>query len=201
MNSNQQERRGSITKNLVLQIGIASIILFVVIVFASSAMVIRTMRKDNLSTMLMRIEDAAKSVSEQIETNVAITQAIAADSYLAHEGNTYDDVAALLNSYIETLGDKYSIESMSFVTTNGELTSTDGFINDISQKVYFEAMMKNEIYIGEPRYNTATGKYIFFVATGLVEDGKIVGGLTCTFSAQKLSDIVTEIKHKEAGSA
>ena len=201
MNKKHQDRRGSITKNLVLQIGIASIILFVSIVVVSSMLVIKTMREDNLSTMVIKIEDAAKSVTEQLETNVAVTKGIAANHFIAREGNTYEDVAELLNGYIDAIGDEYSISSIGFVTADGELVSTDGFTTNVSERGYFEAMQRNEIFISEPSYNTATGKYIFFVSTGLMEDGKFVGGLTCTFNAHKLSDIVTEIKHKDAGTA
>ncbi len=100
------------------------------------------------------VDDASERMTAQINSMYAMAQSIAADEDIYNPDITFEDKKDKLAEYAKTL----NISSIGYITAQGQLTSTDGFKNDISSRQYFKDMMNGKNYISNPSFNTATQK-------------------------------------------
>lgn len=90
---------------------------------------------------------------------------------------------------------KISILSI-LVDAEGNLSATDGFTNDISQKEYFiKPMGDYEYFLSNPSFVKGTTEQIAFVAVPIKNGNEKVGVLTCTFYSDFLSNSIKGLKY------
>ncbi len=79
------------------------------------------------------------------------------------------------------------IRSIGMIYADGNLVFTDGFKLNVSNKDYFSVAMKNKAtYRSNPSFVKGTDEQIIFVAVPLINNGKTVGAMTCTFDSSFL---------------
>lgn len=190
-------RSKSIKSYLIKTFSISSAIVFAIIFILTGALV-GTRLLDMKSTAIFNTLGAASdNLTAQIDAMYASAYAIAADPDINDPSQGFDAKKDKLVNYQNQLG----INSIGYITAEGYLTSTDGFENDISDRQYFKDMMGGGVYISNPSYNTATGKMIIFVGVPLKNNDNIVGAMTLTFDASKLTDLISNIQYEGTGSA
>ena len=146
-------------------------------------------------SMFQIVSSAERAISDKIENMITIAKAVASDDHVSDPENAYEEKKEDLLRYVEV----FDLASIGYINEQGYLISTDGFENDVSQREYFQNIMKGESYISTPSYNTATGKQIVFVGCPIYHEDKIVGAITCTFDSGYLSDLITELSESNDG--
>ena len=107
-------------------------------------------------SMFQIVSSAERAISDKIENMITIAKAVASDDHVSDPENAYEEKKEDLLRYVEV----FDLASIGYINEQGYLISTDGFENDVSQREYFQNIMKGESYISTPSYNTATGKQI-----------------------------------------
>lgn len=190
-------KKKSIKFKLIKYLSGTFVLVFAVAFISGFIIANSTLKKLKNNSMNRIIEDAANTVSNQIGKKFAYAEAISNDSIVANSTKTLDERMDALKKYSSSLG----IRSIGLVQSNGDLLSTDGFSNNISQRVYFKDFMNGKNYISNPQIDKRTGEQITFIAVPLKEGDKIIGGITCTFNSEFLSDDIKNLQYLGYGKA
>lgn len=182
-------KKASISRSLQTRLLLATVILVGTIIAFVHTSFKTTVNELKSNYMKESLHTASRELDGQLQLLITKAESIASNDLVRKTGNTFEDVASILNRYQEEL----KVNSIGLVTKEGYLTSTDGFENDISDRPYFEQIMKGETYINRPTYNTASGSYIIFVGCPIINNGEVIGAITVTFDSNQLSDIVVNL--------
>ncbi|MSS64680.1 methyl-accepting chemotaxis protein [Velocimicrobium porci] len=170
---------------------------FIIIFVATFQYVKNDMVKIKEESVTRLVEDANDNLLSDINNMFSTAKAIAADSRVYTAKTTFKEKKKILEEYAKTL----EINSIGYITTDGQLKSTDGFESSISDREYFKNMMNGKTYISNPSFNTETNQQIIFIGVPLYENGTVSGAITCTFDSSYLSDLITDLKYMGSGEA
>lgn len=138
------------------------------------------------------INEQSKYIEEKLQSLIKITTSIASDDTVRDMSLTPEEKRDRLMNYTKEL----NIRSIGMVNADGDLVSTDGFANNISQREYFQkAMNEQAVYISNPSFVKGTDEQIIFIAVPLKNDDKSVGMITCTFDSSFLSEQIKHVKY------
>lgn len=138
------------------------------------------------------INEQSKYIEEKLQSLIKITTSIASDDTVRDMSLTPEEKRDRLMNYTKEL----NIRSIGMVNADGDLVSTDGFANNISQREYFQkAMNEQAVYISNPSFVKGTDEQIIFIAVPLKNDDKSVGMITCTFDSSFLSEQIKLVKY------
>lgn len=195
---NEPASKGSIAKQLALELGVISIIVFFIFCFGIGLIVNYQITKIKLDTITQIVTDSANLMTEKLNAKIIVTESIADDERIAG-AHTIDEVRSIISSYLDRLSEKHGIASIGFISKDGYLVTTDGYENDISNREYVKAAMNNEIYISSPTVNAQTNEQIFFISVPRIHRGEYMWALTCTFNSAYLSELTHNIHYNNAG--
>ena len=113
------------------------------------------------------INEQSKYIEEKLQSLIKITTSIASDDTVRDMSLTPEEKRDRLMNYTKEL----NIRSIGMVNADGDLVSTDGFANNISQREYFQkAMNEQAVYISNPSFVKGTDEQIkhvkYFDGTG-----------------------------------
>ena len=195
--SDFKKSKKSIKTFLIRKISICSIILFtsaftIATVIAGKGVI--TVKKQALSRI---IEDASTIVDNELNSRIELAKAIATDPVVNDMSKTMEEKKQNLLNYCESL----NIRSIGIIDLDGNLISTDGFANNISQREYFQNLLKDITYISNPDMVKGTDDQIIFIGVPLKNNGEIVGAMTCTFYSNFLSEKIQKVKYLNSGNS
>ena len=145
--------------------------------------------KLNLANVQNSLNTSKISIDRKISEKYTIAHSIAQNELIADESIPFEQKKVYLDQYVKEFG----LRSISYIDSNGNLMSTDGFKTNISSREYYiNNLQKGQDYISDPSL-TNTNEEIIFVAVPIQRDGKIIGGITCTVNCEYLSDLVNQI--------
>lgn len=196
--SKKKTRKTTISQKIFFQVaGTAIVILgavFVVTFFSVREMFVNTKINDVKDVL---VADAG-TLSTELENMFNLASAIANNDDIRDSSGTYDAKKYKLMKYCSDL----KMESIGYITADGTLRAVDGYVANVSDSDYFKQIMTGKRYISQPAYNTMTGKMIVFVAVPLYDkDDRVFGGLTCSFDAAKLSELVMNVNLNGKGTS
>lgn len=185
----------SIGSKMMLVLSIAFLIIFST-VFITSYMKSKSTFKSVKSDLMIKIvDDAAINLSSQINEKLTMAKTIASDEVLSDNNKTMDEKIKTLSNYCDKLG----IRSMGLIDTDGSFKTTDQFTNNIKDKEYFNTIMSDKTYVSNPQIDKKTEQQITFVAVPIKNDGKIIGGITCTFESSFLCEDIQKLNYFKDG--
>ena len=195
--SKKKTRKTTISQKIFFQVaGTAIVILgavFVVTFFSVREMFVNTKINDVKDVL---VADAG-TLSTELENMFNLAGAIANNDDIRDSSGTYDAKKYKLMKYCSDL----KMESIGYITSDGTLRAVDGYVANVSDSDYFKQIMTGKRYISQPAYNTMTGKMIVFVAVPLYDqENRLFGGITCSFDAAKLSELVMNVNLNGKGS-
>jgi methyl-accepting chemotaxis protein len=106
-------------------------------------------------------------------------------------------VGATLGEWLERMG-KFTI--LNFVFPDGSAVRSDSLPGFLGDRDYFKQVVKTQkLTISQPLIAKTTGKMSIVIGVPVINNEKLVGVLTGTFSLEKFNDYMQEIKFKESG--
>lgn len=197
----RQKIRQSITYHILLYIVGISVLIFGTAFVIIGMNINHQVRAIKTQSMEQMIKDASYIVTKNLEEKVSIPQFIVNDENLKNPAISVNDKVKYLEIYLNLYGKQYGIDSIGYISAEGYLTSTDGYENDVSDRVYFKAFKEGRTYINEPMYNTVTGKYIIFTGAPIKNGEEFLGAITCTFDSTYLISLIQNLKYHNLGTA
>ncbi|WP_294373301.1 cache domain-containing protein [uncultured Clostridium sp.] len=175
----------SIKLDIIIKITCISILIFG-IAFAGTFIVInKSFNETKYQSMERIINDQSIIIEERMNNIVKISKTIAADETVSDMSLSAEDKNERFLKYINELG----LRSIGHVDSEGNLVSTDGFSNDVSEKEYFKNAMKGtEFYISNPSFIKGTDEQIIYTMVPIKNGSEVKGAITCTFDSSFLSE-------------
>ena len=186
-------RKGkSIRKNLILKISILSILVLGTSFAGTFFMVGPKLDDIKIQSVSRIINDQSMLIEEKLNNLISISQSLANNAIIADMSVPVEDKLEILSKYQEDFG----FRSIGHADAEGNLTATDGFTNDISQKEYFiKPMGDYDYFLSNPSFVKGTTEQIAFVAVPIKNGNEKVGVLTCTFYSDFLSNSIKGLKY------
>lgn len=158
-------------------------------------------RIENLTikSTIKMVEDNARLLEGRLDKYLMLVDTISVDERLCDPEVGFDEKENVLRGYVDLYGEKYGVKSIGYIDLEGQLTSTDGFENNISDKDYFKDLMQDKKYISSPSYNIKTGQQIIYMGASLKQGTQVVGAITCTFDGKFLSDMIQDLEYLQEG--
>lgn len=144
------------------------------------------------------INDATKIEEQKLNTKINVAKSIAADYEISDMSVSQEEKNKILLKYVNDL----DLRSIGIIDLNGNLTSTDGYSNNVADREYFKSIVSNkEIYISSPSFVKGTDEQIIFLAVPITNGSDVVGGLTCTFDSSFLSKDIESLRYFNMGTS
>lgn len=185
----------SIKSYLISYLGITFVSVFVVafcMTFIISKNQLVDLKLDNMERML---EDSTKILNAKLEKSITIAKAIATDEIVANPNMKFEEKKSSLLRYVEV----YDLQAIAFIDENGYLKSTDGYEEHLSKDGYYKTILDGKIHMSDPVLNPQTEKQIIFIAVPIIENSKVVGGITVTIDSTYLSELTQNLKYYGLG--
>ena len=182
----------SIKKDIILKIICISIFIFGTAFISTFMVISNSLNELQHESMERMVIDQSIVVEEKLNNIVKISKAIASDETISDMSIPIEDKNSRLLKYVKELG----IRSIGHVDSEGNLISTDGFMNNISERDYFKnAMNGQEFYVSNPSFLKDSDEQIIFTAVPIKNEYGIEGVLTCTFDGNFLSEEIKKLKY------
>lgn len=185
----------SIKSYLISYLGITFVSVFVVafcMTFIISKNQLVDLKLDNMERML---EDSTKILNAKLEKSITIAKAIATDEIVANQNINFEEKKSSLLRYVEV----YDLQAIAFIDETGYLKSTDGYEEQLSKDGYYKTILDGKIHMSDPVLNPQTEKQIIFIAVPIIENSKVVGGITVTIDSTYLSELTQNLKYYGLG--
>ena len=185
----------SIKSYLISYLGITFVSVFVVafcMTFIISKNQLVDLKLDNMERML---EDSTKILNAKLEKSITIAKAIATDEIVANPNINFEEKKSSLLRYVEV----YDLQAIAFIDETGYLKSTDGYEEHLSKDGYYKTILDEKIHMSDPVLNPQTEKQIIFIAVPIIENSKVVGGITVTIDSTYLSELTQNLKYYGLG--
>ena len=185
----------SIKSYLISYLGITFVSVFVVafcMTFIISKNQLVDLKLDNMERML---EDSTKILNAKLEKSITIAKAIATDEIVANPNINFEEKKSSLLRYVEV----YDLQAIAFIDETGYLKSTDGYEEQLSKDGYYKTILDGKIHMSDPVLNPQTEKQIIFIAVPIIENSKVVGGITVTIDSTYLSELTQNLKYYGLG--
>lgn len=155
------------------------------------------------STLKQTMEEQAETAAEEIEytlrAEMNLVEVIGSIARLSNPDVTVEQKSELLEGYRVN----YDWETIMITDENGIDRLGSGI--DLSDRDYFSRALSGETVISDPVYSKDTNNLVVTIAAPLWKDGKLntstVGVTVAAFDAEKLTNIVKNIRVSDNGSA
>lgn len=182
----------SIKLDIMIKIMCISIFIFGTAFIGTFLIINRSFNERQHESMERIISDHSIVIEEKLNSIVKMSKAIASDETISDMNIPVEEKSSRLLKYTKELG----IRSIGHVDSGGNLISTDGFTNNISERDYFKnAMNGQEFYVSNPSFLKDTDEQIIFTAVPIKNENGIEGVLTCTFEGNFLSEQIKDLKY------
>ena len=156
----------------------------------------KTMLSTIEESVLTRAEDAAQSVAEQVELNLALIEALAANEKI--KSLDLEQQLLVLKSEVQRMG----ISGMLVANLDGSAVSDRGERLNIADRTYFQKAAKGESNISDPLASKADASIVVTLAVPIKDPaGQIKQVLVASKDAAFLSSGIAKITMGETGYA
>ncbi|MBN1074422.1 methyl-accepting chemotaxis protein [Clostridium botulinum] len=188
----------SIKNDLLKKLVLGFIVVFGVAFFSTFIIVKENLVNIKQNSMEKMINDATKIEEQKLNTKINVAKSIAADYEISDMNISQEEKNKILLKYVNDL----DLRSIGIIDLNGNLTSTDGYSNNVADREYFKSIVSNkEIYISSPSFVKGTDEQIIFLAVPITNGSDVVGGLTCTFDSSFLSKDIESLRYFNMGTS
>ena len=92
------------------------------------------------------------------------------------------------------------LDVINFIYPDGNTIRSDGTTAQLGDREYFKQVMQTQQpYVSEPLLVRSTGKMSVNLAVPILNNGQLIGVMTGTYSLEKMSDSLKELKFKDTG--
>ena len=183
----------SVKKQLTVLLGSLISITFIATFIVSFKIFENSINDQKEKEVNVILDNAIQKINSEIEGRFLVAEAIANDLIVSDPTKGYAEKEERLLQLVE----KYSLNSIGYITKEGYLTSTDGFQKDITKSAYFNTLISGGKYISNPVFNTVTKKQIIFFGVPIKFNNEIIAAMTITVDGSYLSEIINSINNKE----
>ena len=184
-------------KELVLKrILLPTTIIFILIGIVVNIMDLKMITSSNLSIMKSVATQASQVVAREIDNDLLLAKDITRDSGIRNNNISIQNKVKILNDYKSE-----DILRIGYVTSNGDMYSTDNNETNISKEEFFKKIMDGDSGVYGPYFDERNNEFIIDFYSPIIEDGKIKGGIVVEKSGYILSNIVKGIKFLKTGSS
>ncbi|HBJ2622450.1 TPA: methyl-accepting chemotaxis protein [Clostridium botulinum] len=188
----------SIKNDLLKKLVLGFIVVFGLAFFSTFIIVKENLVNIKQNSMEKMINDATKIEEQKLNTKINVAKSIAADYEISDMSVSQEEKNKILLKYVNDL----DLRSIGIIDLNGNLTSTDGYSNNVADREYFKSIVSNkEIYISSPSFVKGTDEQIIFLAVPITNGSDVVGGLTCTFDSSFLSKDIESLRYFNMGTS
>ncbi|MBY6838164.1 methyl-accepting chemotaxis protein [Clostridium botulinum] len=188
----------SIKNDLLKKLVLGFIVVFGLAFFSTFIIVKENLVNIKQNSMEKMINDATKIEEQKLNTKINVAKSIAADYEISDMNISQEEKNKILLKYVNDL----DLRSIGIIDLNGNLTSTDGYSNNVADREYFKSIVSNkEIYISSPSFVKGTDEQIIFLAVPITNGSDVVGGLTCTFDSSFLSKDIESLRYFNMGTS
>ncbi|MBN1035599.1 methyl-accepting chemotaxis protein [Clostridium botulinum] len=188
----------SIKNDLLKKLVLGFIVVFGLAFFSTFIIVKENLVNIKQNSMEKMINDATKIEEQKLNTKINVAKSIAADYEISDMNVSQEEKNKILLKYVNDL----DLRSIGIIDLNGNLTSTDGYSNNVADREYFKSIVSNkEIYISSPSFVKGTDEQIIFLAVPITNGSDVVGGLTCTFDSSFLSKDIESLRYFNMGTS
>ncbi|MDR5587879.1 cache domain-containing protein [Clostridium aquiflavi] len=188
----------SIKNDLLKKLVLGFIVVFGLAFFSTFIIVKENLVNIKQNSIEKMISDAAKIEEQKLNTKINVAKSIAADYEISDMNMSQEEKNKILIKYANDL----ELRSIGIIDLNGNLTSTDGYSNNVADREYFKSIVSNkEIYISSPSFVKGTDEQIIFLAVPITNGCDVVGGLTCTFDSSFLSKDIESLRYFNMGTS
>ncbi|NFS29676.1 methyl-accepting chemotaxis protein [Clostridium botulinum] len=188
----------SIKNDLLKKLVLGFIVVFGLAFFSTFIIVKENLVNIKQNSIEKMISDATKIEEQKLNTKINVAKSIAADYEISDMNMSQEEKNKILIKYVNDL----ELRSIGIIDLNGNLTSTDGYSNNVADKEYFKSIVSNkEIYISSPSFVKGTDEQIIFLAVPITNGSDVVGGLTCTFDSSFLSKDIESLRYFNMGTS
>ncbi len=153
-------------------------------------------------TMQAVIDNSAKIIEAEMNKMMAITDVLSNNGDLTNKSIKWSEKVEIMKVLFEGSKETYKIATMSIINKKGEMTSTDGQKQDVTNQDYFSILMSDNNYVGGIHKEAQTGEQLISFGSPLnSEDGDIIGALLCTFEADFMQSIIANTTYLGMGDA
>lgn len=184
-------------KELVLKrILLPTTIIFILIGIVVNIIDLKMITNSNLSIMKSVATQASQVVAREIDNDLLLAKDITRDSGIRNNNISIQNKVKILNDYKSE-----DILRIGYVTSNGDMYSTDNNETNISKEEFFKKIMDGDSGVYGPYFDERNNEFIIDFYSPIIEDGKIKGGIVVEKSGYILSNIVKGIKFLKTGSS
>ncbi|NFH91703.1 methyl-accepting chemotaxis protein [Clostridium botulinum] len=188
----------SIKNDLLKKLVLGFIVVFGLAFFSTFIIVKENLVNIKQNSMEKMINDATKIEEQKLNIKINVAKSIAADYEISDMNVSQEEKDKILLKYVNDL----DLRSIGIIDLNGNLTSTDGYSNNVADREYFKSIVSNkEIYISSPSFVKGTDEQIIFLAVPITNGSDVVGGLTCTFDSSFLSKDIESLRYFNMGTS
>ncbi|MBY7007189.1 methyl-accepting chemotaxis protein [Clostridium botulinum] len=188
----------SIKNDLLKKLVLGFIVVFGLAFFSTFIIVKENLVNIKQNSIEKMISDATKIEEQKLNTKINVAKSIAADYEISDMNMSQEEKNKILIKYVNDL----ELRSIGIIDLNGNLTSTDGYSNNVADREYFKSIVSNkEIYISSPSFVKGTDEQIIFLAVPITNGCDVVGGLTCTFDSSFLSKDIESLRYFNMGTS
>ena len=92
------------------------------------------------------------------------------------------------------------LDVINFIYPDGNTLRSDGTTAQLGDREYFKKVMQTrQPYVSEPLLVRSTGKMSVNLAVPILNNGQLIGVMTGTYSLEKMSDSLKELKFRDTG--
>ncbi|WP_252216306.1 methyl-accepting chemotaxis protein [Clostridium sp. VAP41] len=188
----------SIKNDLLKKLVLGFIVVFGLAFFSTFIIVKENLVNIKQNSIEKMISDATKIEEQKLNTKINVAKSIAANYEISDMNMSQEEKNKILIKYTNDL----ELRSIGIIDLNGNLTSTDGYSNNVADREYFKSIVSNkEIYISSPSFVKGTDEQIIFLAVPITNGSDVVGGLTCTFDSSFLSKDIESLRYFNMGTS
>ncbi|NFR87908.1 methyl-accepting chemotaxis protein [Clostridium botulinum] len=188
----------SIKNDLLKKLVLGFIVVFGLAFFSTFIIVKENLVNIKQNSIEKMISDATKIEEQKLNTKINVAKSIAVDYEISDMNMSQEEKNKILIKYVNDL----ELRSIGIIDLNGNLTSTDGYSNNVADREYFKSIVSNkEIYISSPSFVKGTDEQIIFLAVPITNGCDVVGGLTCTFDSSFLSKDIESLRYFNMGTS
>ena len=92
---------------------------------------------------------------------------------------------------LKSIAYRYSFSRMGFCDSKGLAYTTDGVVMNISDRDYFQEMMKGNFSLSDPLTDLVSGEEVIVFSVPIVKANEIIGGVFASYSLESLKEILT----------
>ncbi len=151
---------------------------------------------DEVDKALLELsEQGGYLIRSYLDLQMEKLEMVADDDIIKDVDRTWEEKLAVLNEEIARAGHV----RMGIADLNGELTSSNGAVSDITTREYYQEALAGKTAVSDPIVSKVDGSVIIIYATPIKSGNQTVGVLVAIRDGNDLSEITDKITFGESG--